>query len=225
MRILATLAAVLLTASLSLADSGVLLPGQDIHFGNLHVANLVGATGNVNYTDDGTNLTMVVHDGAVCAVLKNGRRRQARDVTSLILGGGFYAQGNVSGAYMLVLGDNAVALALALNRRHVSNANTIDLWGNGNIAAAIRWCYGRGEVLLNRIRFGASALFPGNDNDAYISGDRRGTFDLAWANRSEDIAGQGNETIAFDGFPCPRPTATDVEERPADLAVDVDAIR
>ena len=70
MRSLTVFFAVLLMAGISAAGSGVLLPGQDVMIGNLHVANLPGATGNVNYNDNGTTLALVVHDGAVCAVLK-----------------------------------------------------------------------------------------------------------------------------------------------------------
>ena len=75
----AAVAALLLASSVTLAESGVLLPGQDIHFGNIHVANLPGAGGNVNYSDDGIHLTLVVHDEAFCAVLRMpaARRRAA----------------------------------------------------------------------------------------------------------------------------------------------------
>ena len=219
MKLLTIGAALLLAASVSLAESGVLLPGQDIRFGNIHVANLPGAGGNVNYLDNGVVLTLVVHDEAYCAVLKTGPETQSRRVRSVTLGGGYYAQGNISGAYIAVIGDNAVVLSLALRGRHRNNGNTIDLLGNGNIAATARWCYGRGEVLMNKIRFGLNTLFSASLNDAYISGDREGTFDLAWANRTVDVAGVGNRTIAFDGFPCRTPDR-EVDERPADLARD-----
>ena len=222
MRLLACTLAVFLMAALSHADAGVLLPGQDIRFGNIHVANLPGAGGNVVYLDNGTQLTLIVHDDAFCAVLKVNARPAARDITALVLGGGYYAQGNVSGSYIAVLGDNAVALSLALRGRHKSNGNTIDLLGNGNIAAAVRWCYGKGEVLMNKIRFGFSPLFSGSDNDAYICGDNQGTRDLAWANRSKDVAGVGNETIAWDGFRCRTPTD---EPEVDDVAKDAREIR
>ena len=205
MRMLVCLAVVLCMATASLADSGVLLPGQDMHFGNVHVANLPGAGGNVNYTDNGIVLTLVVHDDAYCAVLRRNSDPQGRRIATVVLGGGYYAQANVSGANIGVLGDNAVALSLALRPRHVNNANTIDLAGNGNIAAAVRWCYGKGEVLLNRIRFGVNPLFTGSFNDCYICGDREGTGDLAWANRSVDVAGVANRTLAWDGFVCRKP--------------------
>ena len=224
MRLLNCTMAVILTASLCLADSGVILPGHDVHFGNIHVANLPGAGGNVVYLDNGTQLTLIVHDDAYCAVLKRNRRRPDRDVTALVLGGGYYAQANVSGSYIAVLGDNAAALSLALRPRHTNNGNTIDLLGNGNIAAAVRWCFGKGEILMNKIRFGINRIFPGSDNDAYICGDNQGTGDLAWANRSKDVAGRGNETIAWDGFRCAT-DEDDVDPEPTDVAKPVDDIR
>jgi len=225
MKLITGFAAVLLAASLSYADSGVLTPGTDMRFGNIHVANLRGAGGNVNYIDNGKTLVLVVHAEAVCAALKTNARPQAREILSIVLGDGYYAQGNISGSYIGVLGDNAVALTLALRRRHTNNGNTIELMGNGNIAAAARWCYGRGEVLMNKIKFGVNALFTGSDNDAYISGDREGTFDLLWANRTVDVAGTGNETIAFDGFPCPVPEDDTIDDVPADVAKDAGDIR
>jgi len=224
MKLIGTLLALACLAGASFADCGVIAPGTDVRFGNVHVANLQGARGNVNYCDNGRTLVLVVHANAFCAVLKNGTRPQARDIQTIVLGDGYYAQGNVSGAYVAVLGDNAVALSLALRGRHRNNANTIELMGNGNIAAAVRWFYGRGEVLMNKIRFGASSLFTGSLNDAYISGDREGTFDLLWANRTVDVAGQGNETIAFDGFPPPRDEPT-IDEVPADVARDASELR
>ena len=222
MRPLALSLTLLLAAAAASADCGVLAPGQDMHFGNLHVANLEGAGGNVNWCDDGRNLVLLVQADAFCAVLKRGDERQARDVLALVLGDGYYAQANVSGAYVAGIGDNSVALSLALRARHRNNANTIELMGNGNIAAAVRWCFGRGEVLMNRIRFGVNAQARAHRNDAYISGDREGTFDLAWANRTLDVAGRGNRTFAFNGFPCrPVTDAEETDERPADLARDV----
>lgn len=218
MRITAACLALFLGAAIAHADSGVLLPGQDIRFGNVHVANLEGANGNVAFFDNGTQLLLVVADEAYCAVLRNGTDRQDRRIQSLVLGGGYYAQANINGAAMTVLGDHAVALSLALRPRHTNNANTIQLWGNGNLAAAVRWCHGEGEVLMNKITFGLNRSVTGSRNDAYLSGDREGTFDLAWANRSVDLSGNGNETIAFDGFPCPEPPAIDV--RPVDVARD-----
>lgn len=224
MRTLFTMVALLLTAALSYADSGVLLPGQDMRFGNVHVANLAGAAGNVNYFDNGISLILVVHDDAVCAVLKNGPEPQSRRISTLVLGGGYYAQGNVSGAYIAVLGDHALALSLALHGRHKNNGNTIELLGNGNIAGAVRWCFGQGEVMMNKIRFGTGPLFTGSGNDAYICGDKQGTRDLAWANRTKDIAGNGNRTIAWDGLRCETdgtdPATDEVTDMVRDLRPD-----
>ncbi|MDH3592309.1 MAG: hypothetical protein OER88_10550 [Planctomycetota bacterium] len=216
--------ALLLTASLAHAQAGVLQPGENVMIGNLHIANLQGAGGAVNYIANGTNLTLIVHDDAVCAALKKGTRPQSHDVYSLVLGGGYYAQANVSGATIAVLGDNAVALSLALRARHRNNGNTIDLLGNGNIAAAVRWCFGTGECLMNKIRFGANPLFTGSRNDAYLCGDRQGTRDLLWANRSLDVAGTGNRTIAWDGFKCEPAPDDEIEPAPVDVAVDANEI-
>jgi hypothetical protein len=217
MKCFTVLAAVLLCAAFAHADSGTIAPGSSMDFGNIRVANFEGAGGDVNFTDNGTLLVLAVHADAVCAAVKRGPATQARRVRVLVLGDGYYAQGNVSGARITVLGDHAVALALAFRPRHVCNGNTIELLGNGNLAAAARWCYGEGEVKMNHIRFGANALLTGSDNDAYISGDREGTRDLAWANRTLDVAGTGNESIAFDGFGCPDDDGTD--DKPA-VAVD-----
>jgi len=221
MRTLFCMTALCLAASVTFADSGVLLPGQDIHFGNLHVANLSGAGGNVNYVDNGARLFLVVHDDAYCAVLKRGGERQSRAISTLVLGGGYYAQANVSGAYLAVLGDNAVALCLALRRRHKNNANTMDVLGNDNIVAAARWCFGRGQVLKNRIRFGSGPAFPAVGNDAYICGDTKGTRDLRWANRTRNRNGHANTTIAWDGFVCrPETDVAAVDESVTDVARD-----
>ena len=222
MRTLFCMIALCLAASVASAGSGVLLPGQDISFGNLHVANLPGAGGNVNYVDNGTRLFLVVHDDAYCAVLKRGAERPSRAISTLVLGGGYYAQANVSGAYLAVLGDNAVALSLALRRRHKNNANTMDVLGNDNIVATARWCYGRGQVVRNRIRFGRGPAFPATGNDAYIGGDTKATRKLAWANRTRNRNGHANTTIAWDGLACrPESDVAAADESVADVARDV----
>ncbi len=230
MKTITTLAAVLLTATLSLADVGTLHPGEDVMIGNLHVANLEGAGGDVTYISNATSLILVVNDDAFCAVLKKRNdERQSHRITSLVIGGGYYAQANASGSHIAVLGDNAVALALALRARDTNNANTIDIAGNGNIVAAVRWCYGKGRVLLNRIRFGLNRANPGRNNDAYISGDLKGTRNLPWQNRTIGVAGHRNETIAFNGFRCPKPDAdrpdVEVDDRPEDVARDASDLR
>lgn len=223
MRFLPVILALALTAAFAHADSGTLNPGDDVVIGNIHIANLEGAGGSVNYASTEFAISLVVHDDAVCAVLKRGPEPQSHRVGSLVLGGGFYAQANVNGAYIAVLGDNAAALALALRPRHTNNGNTIDLLGNGNIAAAVRWCYGEGQALMNKIRFGLNSLFSASFNDAYISGDTKGTSDLLWANRTVDVAGEGNETIAWDGFACRDDRNDDLA--PRDVAVDPADIR
>ena len=119
--------------------------------------------------------------------------------------------------------DDGEADLLALRPRHTNNGNTIDLLGNGNIAAAVRWCYGEGQALMNKIRFGLNSLFSASFNDAYISGDTKGTSDLLWANRTVDVAGEGNETIAWDGFACRDDRNDDLA--PRDVAVDPADIR
>lgn len=230
MRTIATLAAVLLTATFSFADVGTLHPGEDVMIGNLHVANLEGAGGDVTYISNATSVILVVNEDAFCAVLKKrDGTRQSHRITSLVVGGSYYAQANCSGSHIAVLGDNSVALSLALRARDTNNANTIDIAGNGNLVAAARWCFGKGRVLLNRIRFGLNGRNPGRNNDAYISGDLKGTRNLPWQNRTIGVAGRGNATIAFNGFACPKPDADrpDVvaDEGTEDVARDAAELR
>ena len=86
MRAIATFCAVLLAATVSFAESGTLGPGEDVRLGNLHVANLAGATGNVDYSTNAGFLTLVVHDGAYGAALKNSLRRASYDIVCVVLG-------------------------------------------------------------------------------------------------------------------------------------------
>ena len=171
--------ALVLLAATTLASAGTLLPGQCADFGNIQVCNLAGATGNVDFTDNGINLVLVVHDGAYAAALKHGTDPQSRRVTTLVFGGGYYAQGNISYASILVAGDNAVALSLALRKRHQNNGNTIEILGNSNLVAAARWFHRIGEVSGNVVRFGSAPFFSGNINDAYLSGSLKASRDIA----------------------------------------------
>ena len=125
-----------------------------------------------------------------------------------------------------------VAAAATLVVACFESGGTVYFCGNGGSAADAQHfaCELSGRFLLDRPALPAVALSTntsaltaiGNENDADNCGYKQGTSDLAWANRSKDVAGVGNETIAWDGFRC-RPSTDEPEVD--DVAKDARDIR